>query len=333
MIQFQNVEKRMHDMIIIPSFQLTMKATEVHAIYSNVNIREQLIALLSLQSYPSQGEILLTEVPLTKKNKHEIQFFSIHDLLYEKLTVKEMLQFINRMQTNESDIASIISFVSLDEKIHTRIEDLTYSERKRVQLACFMLQEAQVYLLEEPDQNIDLESKQILHKVIQQLKERGKTVCILTMNMESALNLADVVYRMDEAGLHKVEIIDEDVVDEQSEVIQPVKIEKIPSKIDDKIVLFDPFEIDYIESHEGISYLFIKGDKFPSTTTLNELEKKLLPFGFFRCHRSYIVNLQKVREVITWTRNSYSLILDDKKKTTIPLSKAQMTTLKDMLDM
>ncbi|MDR0435024.1 MAG: LytTR family transcriptional regulator DNA-binding domain-containing protein [Gracilibacteraceae bacterium] len=35
------------------------------------------------------------------------------------------------------------------------------------------------------------------------------------------------------------------------------------------------------------------------------------PYGFFRCHRSYIVNLQKVREIITWTRNSYGLILDD----------------------
>lgn len=333
MIQFQDVEKRMHDMIIIPSFQLTMKPNEVYAIYSNVNIREQLMSLLSLQSYPSHGEILLKEELLTKQNKQSIQFFSIHDVLYEKLTVKEMLQFINRMQTNEKDIASLISFVSLDEKIHTRIEHLTYSERKRTQLACFMLQEAQVYILEEPDQNIDLESKQILHKIIQQLKEHGKIVCILTMNMESALTLADVIYRMDDMGLHKVEIVGEDLADEQTEVIQPVKIEKIPSKIDDKIVLFDPFEIDYIESYEGTSYLFIKGDKFPSTTTLNELEKKLLPFGFFRCHRSYIVNLQKVREVITWTRNSYSLTLDDMKKTTIPLSKAKMTTLKDMLDM
>ena len=49
-----------------------------------------------------------------------------------------------------------------------------------------------------------------------------------------------------------------------------------------------------------------------------------MPFGFFRCHRSYIVNLQKVREVITWTRNSYSLILENKEKTSIPLSKAKM---------
>src|SRR5699024_2058212 len=93
-------------------------------------------------------------------------------------------------------------------------------------------------------------------------------------------------------------------------VTQPIRLEKIPTKIDDKIVLFDPLEIDYIESYEGIASLYINGESFPSVSTLQELETKLIPFGFFRCHRSYIINLQKVREVITWTRNSYSLTLD-----------------------
>ena len=78
-------------------------------------------------------------------------------------------------------------------------------------------------------------------------------------------------------------------------------------------------------------HLHIKGEGFPTTFTLNELEERLQHFGFFRCHRSYIVNLQKVREVITWTRNSYSLILDDEKKSNIPLSKTKMAELKGML--
>ena len=64
---------------------------------------------------------------------------------------------------------------------------------------------------------------------------------------------------------------------------------------------------------------------------MNELEERLLPYGFFRCHRSYIVNLQKVREVITWTRNSYSLVLDDRAKSNIPLSKGKMAELKEMI--
>ena len=96
-------------------------------------------------------------------------------------------------------------------------------------------------------------------------------------------------------------------------------------------MLFDPIEIDYIESEAGISNLNIRGEKFPCTMTLTELENNLECFGFFRCHRSYIVNLQKVREVITWTRNSYSLTLDDKRKSSIPLSKGKLAELKEIL--
>ena len=80
-----------------------------------------------------------------------------------------------------------------------------------------------------------------------------------------------------------------------AESIIPVRFEKIPTKVNEKIVLFNPPEIDYIESNEGQSFLHIKGESFPSVSTLNELEARLLPFGFFRCHRSYIVNLQKVK--------------------------------------
>src|SRR5699024_11276945 len=81
---------------------------------------------------------------------------------------------------------------------------------------------------------------------------------------------------------------------------------KIPRKVNEKIILFDPTEIDYIESHAGQSNVCLNGEFFPTTCTLTELEEKLKPEGFFRCHGSYIVNLQKVTEVITCPRNSLS---------------------------
>ncbi|MDD3224426.1 MAG: LytTR family DNA-binding domain-containing protein [Clostridium sp.] len=109
------------------------------------------------------------------------------------------------------------------------------------------------------------------------------------------------------------------------------KVEKISAKIGEKILLFDPKEIDYVESEQGSTTLSVRGEKFPCNMSLTDLEKRLKNFGFFRCHRSYIVNLQRVREVITWTRNSYSLNLDDKVKSSIPLAKGRIDELKDIL--
>ncbi|NGY80208.1 LytTR family transcriptional regulator (plasmid) [Bacillus megaterium] len=110
-----------------------------------------------------------------------------------------------------------------------------------------------------------------------------------------------------------------------------VRFEKIPAKVNEKIILFNPTEIEFIESNEGVANLHVNGEVFPCSYTLNELFNRLEAFGFFRCHRSYIVNLQKVREVITWTRNSYSLILDDHEKSSIPLSKGKLGELKEII--
>ncbi|MDX8046513.1 LytTR family DNA-binding domain-containing protein [Gracilibacillus sp. S3-1-1] len=119
--------------------------------------------------------------------------------------------------------------------------------------------------------------------------------------------------------------------DASLEIEQTFQLNKISAKVEDKIILFDPQEIDYIESKNGQSILFTRGEGFSTGLTLKELELQLQSQGFFRCHRSYIVNLQKIREVITWTRNSYSLSLIDKKSSEVPLSKSKLAKLKELL--
>lgn len=338
-LQFINAEKRVHDSIVFPAFDLSIGPGKIVAVYSSVNVREQLIKLLLEQTILSNGEIRVGESGISE-NKQQIGFYFLHDFLYERLSIEEMLTFTKRLYTSSVSIDEVIKAVQLDAKRKIKIKLLSYSERKRVQLACMLLQNYSIYIFEEPDQNIDLESKRIFLSVLQRLKQQDRSSFILTGNMESAVTSADEIFRLDENGLQSIQTLtefnDDPLVDSEetalsAESVLPVRFEKIPTKVNEKIVLFDPPEIDYIESNDGQSFLHIKGESFPSVSTLNDLETRLLPFGFFRCHRSYIVNLQKVREVITWTRNSYSLVLDDSEKSTIPLSKSKMIELKEML--
>ncbi len=333
-LHFIKAEKRVLDSVIFPAFDLLVNPGKIAAVHSSVNIREQLIELLLGRTVLSNGEILIGGSSFSEK-KLTIGFLFLQSGLYERLTVEEMLRFTQRLYHSDTSVDGTIRTIQLEAKRKVKIKQLSFSERKRVQFGCVLLQDPDIFLLEEPDQNIDLESKRIFLSILQSLKKRGKTIFILTMNLESAITSADEVYRLDENGLHNVSIENpkEDIEETIAEpiLIQPVRLEKIPTKVNDKIVLFDPLEIDYIESSDGQSFLHIKGESFPSVFTLNDLEERLSPFGFFRCHRSYIVNLQKVREIITWTRNSYSLILDDAPKSNVPLSKTKMATLRDRL--
>ena len=67
--------------------------------------------------------------------------------------------------------------------------------------------------------------------------------------------------------------------------------------------------------------------------TLSDLEDKLKHFGFFRCHRSYLVNLQRINELVSYSKNSYALILKKPKETLLPLSRSRLDSLRQLIEL
>ncbi|MEH6941702.1 LytTR family transcriptional regulator DNA-binding domain-containing protein [Bacillus sp. JJ722] len=346
LLSIRQLEKRNGNNILFPPFDLDINKGDIVAIHCNAEVGLQLLKMMIGNSPASSGEILMLNLPLSQNYKKlckHIGIVLLNDSTYERLTPKDYLHFFNGLYDSSTNIDNILQKVGLHTKQKQRIKYLTYSEIKRLNIARAIIHQPDLIIIEEPDQNVDLESKIIIKRLIDELASMNHAVLITTSNMESAISLAYKVYRLNENGLKQQEVIDEEIDDinemEQREVqsidfiSHPIRFDKIPAKVNDKLILFDPTEIDYIESCDGTSHLFIKGETFPCSFTLNELYDRLHALGFFRCHRSYIVNLQKVREIITWTRNSYSLILDDAKKSSIPLSKGKMSELKSIIGM
>ncbi|NJP37382.1 LytTR family transcriptional regulator DNA-binding domain-containing protein [Alkalicoccus luteus] len=246
--------------------------------------------------------------------------------LYPKLTVKDQLTFYKRLHQSDLPVKAAAEAMQLLDCYRERIDRLSYSVQRRICASKMLFQQASVYIIEEMEQNVDTESRKIIRAQLRKLADSGSAVLLLTSVMESAVTAADTIYRLNELELKEVPI---DTGDQESDdPAEEVRFSKIPAKLEDKMVLFDPPEIDYIESRDSRSYICINNEAYPCAYTLQELEEKLKSFGFFRCHRSYIVNLQKVREVITWTRNSYSLQLANKVKTEVPLSKQKLDELR-----
>ncbi|HEY0162829.1 MAG TPA: LytTR family DNA-binding domain-containing protein, partial [Edaphobacter sp.] len=67
--------------------------------------------------------------------------------------------------------------------------------------------------------------------------------------------------------------------------------------------------------------------------TIEELQDQLDPEAFWRAHRSYLVNIQHIREVVPWFKSSYQLRMDDPKRTEIPVSRAQTKRLKELFNL
>jgi two-component system LytT family response regulator/two-component system response regulator LytT len=65
--------------------------------------------------------------------------------------------------------------------------------------------------------------------------------------------------------------------------------------------------------------------------TIEELQSNLDPDTFWRVHRSFLVNINRIKEVIPWFKSSYMLRMDDKKQTEIPVSRVQTKRLRVLL--
>ncbi len=64
--------------------------------------------------------------------------------------------------------------------------------------------------------------------------------------------------------------------------------------------------------------------------TLEELLDSLDTNLFWQAHRSYLENINRIREVVPWFKSSYQLRMDDKKQTEIPVSRAQTKRLREL---
>ena len=65
--------------------------------------------------------------------------------------------------------------------------------------------------------------------------------------------------------------------------------------------------------------------------TIEELQSNLDPASFWRVHRSYLVNINRIREVIPWFKSSYQIRMDDRNATEIPVSRVQTKRLRELL--
>jgi two-component system, LytTR family, response regulator LytT len=109
---------------------------------------------------------------------------------------------------------------------------------------------------------------------------------------------------------------------------------KILLKALGRMFLVDQREICYAWIEDGVISVVTGGPNSmegqSNCRTLEELLASLDTNLFWRAHRSYLVNINRIREVVPWFKSSYQLRMDDKKQTEIPVSRAQTKRLREL---
>lgn len=109
---------------------------------------------------------------------------------------------------------------------------------------------------------------------------------------------------------------------------------KVVVRAQNRLLLVDQREICFasIEDSE-IRVVGTAIEGLSNCRTLEELMDQLDPAMFWRAHRSFVVNIQHIREVVPWFKSSYQLLMDNAKKTEIPVSRAQTKRLRELFNL
>ncbi|WP_339170580.1 LytTR family transcriptional regulator DNA-binding domain-containing protein [Paenibacillus sp. FSL H7-0943] len=300
---------------------------------------ELFLPKIELNMTPNQSVGIITDLKRKQLLMNQLGDHSQYYLFragqneYMRLSVEELITFLIRITERNERAASLIDYFALKEERKVKIKDLSSSKRMYVTLLRVFFAHQPTFVLEEPYFYLEEQDCRQLKRILDDLSQE-KQILILTSNLEDALISCDAIYRLNESGFHPLDIrdFDEDKQEVQKQDEANITLQKISTKRNDKVILFNPPEIDFIESVEGSILVHVGGENYDCALTLTELEQRLLNFGFFRCHRSYIVNLQKVREIITWTKNSYSLRLNTGQDAVVPLSRSKLSELKALLN-
>jgi two-component system response regulator LytT len=106
---------------------------------------------------------------------------------------------------------------------------------------------------------------------------------------------------------------------------------KIVLQAGSRLLLVDQKDICFAAIDEGVisvSTPAIEGQS--KCRTMEELLELLDPQIFWRAHRSFVVNINHIKEVVPWFKSSYQLRMNDRKATEIPVSRAQTRRLREL---
>lgn len=328
MIEIKSLQKVVDGQTVVEIDELIIQPGNTAAFIGPVESHLGVIfKLLTGQEQPAAGSVLIAGSDPHQEHDRFSQAAGVlfaEDNLYSRQSVQVNLNFYRRLyRLPRARVNEVLEQVGLADQSEVVVEKLNPSLMRRLAYGRAILHDPVVLLLNEPFKDCDTATINLLSGLIQRDAERGKTILIFSHDDQQVIQLVEVVYQFEQGRM-----VDTYYPREEQRESLPFKI---PAKLEHTVALVDPADIYYAYAQDDRTYLQTGDGSLPTQFTMAQLEQRLARSGFFRAHRGYLVNLQLVKEVIPYTRDSYSLRLKDPQGTKIPLSKSAARELRDLM--
>jgi ABC-2 type transport system ATP-binding protein len=322
MLQVRQLEKIIDGRSVLSIEQLDIDVGQIVAVVGPASSGKTLLVhLLAGVQMPSGGTVLLDgqNIHRVEAARSRIGVLFEECLLYKRLSARQNLDFYRRLRgLPRESVDAALALVGLADQAEKAVFKLSGSVPRRLALARAMMGKPAVLLLDQPILHTDMETQLLFTRIIQQAANEGAAVLVTADDLAWVGRCCTHVIELENGRVLHSHDHTQTQEAARSERLIPYKVS---ARKEDRVVLFDPGDILYATSRDGKTFLRTAHEEATTNLTLQELENLLVGRGFFKAHRAYLVNLQHIKAVIQYTRNSYTLQLSDPQETMIPLSK------------
>lgn len=109
-------------------------------------------------------------------------------------------------------------------------------------------------------------------------------------------------------------------------------MKRIAINTEGKTIFAEIHDIVYIETYNRGCMIHLSEGEYYEGRSIGEFEKRLRDAGFFRSQKSYLINLDKVKELFLWRNNSFALKMEGYEKNILPVGREKIKLLRQLLE-
>jgi len=200
MIELDHVTKSYGSKVAVNALNLSVGKGELFAFLGpNGAGKTTTIKMMCGLLFPSAGRVRIGGFDLSNHGREARQLISYvpdQPFLYEKLTGREVLQFVADMYSMpasraEQRMGRMIELFGLGDFVDDLTQNYSHGMRQRTVFASALLHEPQVLIVDEPTVGLDPRSVRLMKDLLREETKRGVTVFLSTHSLDIAQELAD----------------------------------------------------------------------------------------------------------------------------------------------
>ena len=173
---------------------VTFDAARLYAIFGDNGAgKSTLLRVISGLAHPTSGKVTLLGAEDIRSVLGQIGYMAHAPLLYDEMTGLENLRYFAGLYgaVDDNRLREAIRTVGLDPELTRYVGQYSQGMRQRLSLARATLHDPKLLLLDEPFSNLDPQSSKAMSRLLGEMRDRGKTILVVTHQATHVAEVAD----------------------------------------------------------------------------------------------------------------------------------------------